>query len=218
MKIEADSKWIMIGDSITDAERSPDGESTPWDAQAGFGQGYVNLVNAHIQAAHPEKKIRIINRGVSGNTIRDLKARWKEDVIALQPDWLSVMIGINDVWRQHDTPLQAEGHVHIEEFEKTYVELLNEVRPHLTGLILASPYIIENNTDDMMRKQMDEYGAVVKKMAATFDAIHVDVQPAFDRFLETRHSSCLAWDRIHPDTTGHLLIAQQFLTAIELSS
>lgn len=209
-------KWVMIGDSITDAGRSESGEATPWEPQEGFGHGYVNLVNAHIQATHPEKNIRILNRGIGGNTIRDLKARWTDDVLALKPDWLSVMIGINDVWRQCDTPLQTEGHVYLEEFEQTYSEILAAARPNLKGLILASPYVIENNSADPMRMLMDQYGAVVKKLADTFDAIHVDVQPAFNRHLKTRSAFSLAWDRIHPNTTGHLIIANEFLKAIEL--
>ena len=216
MILAANTKWVMIGDSITDAGRSESGEATPWAPQEGFGHGYVNLVNAHIQAAHPEKNIRIINRGIDGNTIRDLKTRWADDVIALQPDWLSVMIGINDVWRQCDTPLQTEGQVDLDEFEQTYSELLSAIRPNLKGLILASPYCIEDNAADFMRAKMDRYGAVVKKLAEKFEAIHVDVQPAFNQHLETRHSASLAWDRIHPNTTGHLIIAQEFLTAIDL--
>lgn len=216
MILEKETKWVMIGDSITDAGRSESGEATPWAPQEGLGYGYVNLVNAHIQAANPEKNIRIMNRGVNGNTIRDLKARWETDVVALNPDWLSVMIGINDVWRQHDTPLQPEGHVSLEEFEKTYIELLAPIRPKLKGLILAAPYMIENLTSDPMRMMMDQYGAVVKKLAVKFDAIYVDVQPEFDHHLKFRHSGALAWDQIHPNTTGHLIIAQQFLNAIEL--
>src|SRR5690349_1984671 len=96
MIIQPDSKLVMIGDSITDCGRArPVGEG-PYE---GLGAGYVALVDGLINAASPELRIRVVNMGISGNTVRDLKARWKSDVLDLEPDWLSVMIGINDVWR-----------------------------------------------------------------------------------------------------------------------
>ncbi|MCG6198000.1 GDSL family lipase, partial [Anoxybacillus sp. LAT_38] len=72
-----------------------------------------------LQAVYPELGIRVVNKGISGNTVRDLKARWKEDVIAQKPDWVSIMIGINDVWRQYDLPLMKEKHVYLDEYETT---------------------------------------------------------------------------------------------------
>ena len=108
MLIHENSKLVMIGDSITDAGRNYNAGEGWQDA---FGYGYVNLVNGLLMTNYTEKKIRVVNKGVNGNTIRDLKARWKEDVLDLKPDWLSIMIGINDVWRHYDTPLIVENRV-----------------------------------------------------------------------------------------------------------
>jgi lysophospholipase L1-like esterase len=106
MKIEPGSKLVMIGDSITDAERArPVGEGL-FSAQ---GRGYVSMVDALLGAVYPRHAIRVVNMGVSGNTVRDLKARWQTDVLDLKPDWLSILIGDNDVWRQFDTPWQRSG-------------------------------------------------------------------------------------------------------------
>src|SRR5262245_43928843 len=111
MLIGAKEKLVMIGDSITDCGRArPFGEGL-FDA---IVKGYVGLVDALITAAYPELGIRVVNVGTSGNTVRDLKDRWDTDVIELKPDWLSIMIGTNDVWRQFDSPLIAESHVGIE--------------------------------------------------------------------------------------------------------
>ena len=214
MNIDPNSTFLMIGDSITDAGRSEGGEDTPWMPGKGLGSGYVSLVHAHIQAASPEKSIRVINRGCSGNKVTDLRDRWQADVLDYKPDYLSVMIGINDVWRQCDIPLQTDAHVQIEEYEAVYTQILEQVRPSLKGLLLAAPYIIEDNTSDGMRQLIDQYAAVVKKLAAKFDADYVDVQTAFDAHLKHRHSSSLAWDRIHPNTTGHLIIAQSVLAKL----
>src|SRR5688572_22437979 len=104
----------MIGDSITDAGRArPIGEG-----HGQLGGGYVAMVDALIGATYPERLIRVVNVGISGNTVRDLKNRWTTDVTDLKPDWLSVMIGTNDVWRQFDAPKFPEAAVHPEEYEK----------------------------------------------------------------------------------------------------
>jgi len=103
MKIENGSKLLFIGDSITDCGRArPVGEGLHWN---NLGNGYVSIVQAQILTKHPESRIIVINMGVGGDTVRHLKARWQTDVLDLKPDWLSIMIGINDVWRQFDNPL-----------------------------------------------------------------------------------------------------------------
>lgn len=207
---------MLVGDSLTQAGRAESGEPTPWRAQEGWGHGYVNLTGAHIEAIRPDLNIRLINRGVSGNTIRDLKDRWELDVLALQPDCLSVCIGVNDVWRQCDTPLQLERQVFPEEFIATYRELLARTRPQTKCLILIKPFLFDNNPEDSMRRLIADYGRMVEKLAGEFDASLVDPQPAIDSYLRYRHSSCIAWDRVHPDTTGHLLVARELLRTIGL--
>ena len=211
MLIQPGSKLVMIGDSITDCDRTrPVGEGV-FD---GLGKGYVNLVNSLLGACCPERRIRVINMGISGNTVRDLKARWQTDVIDQKPDWLSVMIGINDVWRQFDCPLQADWGVPLDEYERTLDELIASIRPALKGLVMMTPYFIEPNQQDAMRATMDRYGAVVRKIAVKYDAIFVDTQAAFDQLLLHMHPAAVAWDRVHPNTTGHMLLAKAFLEAV----
>ena len=145
----------MIGDSITDVGRArPIGEGRADDA---LGRGYVMMVDALLGAVYPERLIRVINMGVSGNTTRDLKARWQKDVLDLKPDWLSIMIGANDVWRQYDSPKQTEGHVLIDEYERNLSELVSSTKPLVKGLVLMTPYYIEPNRQDPMRATMDKY-------------------------------------------------------------
>lgn len=100
MLVQPNSKLVMIGDSVTDCGRMhPIGEG-PHPA---LGYGYVSFVDHLLLAAYPGHPIRIMNMGISGNTIRDLKGRWRRDVLNLAPDWLSICIGINDVWRRFGT-------------------------------------------------------------------------------------------------------------------
>lgn len=212
MKIGKSEKLVMIGDSITDCGRTKPVAEGLFDP---LGRGYVTMVEALLGAAYPELGIRVVNMGTGGNQIRDLKARWQSDVLDLKPDWLSVYIGINDVWRQFDVPRQPEQHVGLAEYEATYDELLKQTRPKLKGLALITPHFIEPNRQDPMRVCMDRFGAVVRKLAKRHDAVLVDVQAAFDTVLEHVHPMSLAWDRIHPNQVGHMVIAKAFLQAVE---
>jgi len=213
MLIAPRSRFVLIGDSITDCGRArPVGEGL-FDP---YGTGYVHLLKSMILAAHPDRHVRVTNVGESGNTVRDLKARWERDVLALKPDWLSVMIGINDVWRQFDLPDYPERHVLPEEYEATLGDLLARTRPALKGLVLATPYFIESNRQDPMRVRMDAYGEVVKALARKHEAVLVDTQAAFDRVLAHMHPMELAWDRIHPSGTGHMVIARAFAEALKV--
>jgi len=211
VRIGANEKLVLIGDSITDCGRKqPVGEGR----DEAFGRGYVAQVNALLTSGYPELHIRVVNTGISGNTVRSLKARWQRDVLDLAPDWLSVMIGINDVWRQFDEPLQREAHVHIEEYEATLRELLAQTRPALKGLVLMTPFYLEPHRADPMRAAMDRYGQVVCRVAADQGAIFVDTQAAFDRVLGHIYPAALAWDRVHPNPVGHMVLARAFLGAV----
>lgn len=211
MKLAPHTKLVFIGDSITDCERArPVGEGL----FGAIGKSYVSIVEGLLTAIHPEHAIRMVNMGISGNTVLDLKARWKTDVIDLKPDWLSIMIGVNDVWRQFDLPRQKEIHVSPKVYEKTLQELVSKSSPKLKGLILMAPFYLEPNREDPMRKRMDQYGAIVKKVARKNKALFIDTQAVFDELLSHMHANAIAWDRVHPNTIGHAAIARAFLNAI----
>lgn len=195
---------VFVGDSITDAGRRS--QSQP------YGDGYVDLVRSFVTARHPELGLSWLNRGVSGDTVRDLRDRWTRDAIDANPDWLSVMIGINDVWRFFDG--SAEYAVPLDEFRTTLAHLL-ESAVAATGcrLILADPYLIEPDPLDPQRAMTEEYARAVGELAGECDAVHVPTQAAFDRVLATSSPTAWAEDRIHPNRPGHAVIAQAFLSA-----
>ncbi len=214
MYLQPDSKLLFIGDSITDCERKlPVGQGAFDQA---LGNGYVSLVDAALTAMYPDFAIRVINMGISGNTVRDLKARWQTDVLELQPDWLSIMIGINDVWHHFNHPWQVELLISVDEYAHTLDDLILQVRSRLQGLILMMPYVLEPNRGEPMRARMDRYGAVVAELAVQHDALLIDTQAVFDRVLQHLHPMQLAHDRIHLNLTGHMILAQALLRGIGL--
>jgi lysophospholipase L1-like esterase len=211
LRLAPKSKLVMIGDSITDAGRDrPVGEGRG-DA---LGNGYVMMVNALVGATRPDLGIRIVNMGISGNTVRDLAERWQTDVFDLEPDYVSVMIGANDVWRQFDAPLRTELHVLIDEYERTYDQLIATTRPRVKEMILITPFYLEPNRKDAMRATMDEYGEVVRRLAKKHGTPLVDSQAAFDEILEVVYPAAINWDRVHPDHVGSMVLARAFVNAI----
>ena len=211
MLFEKGQTVLFIGDSISDYERArPVGEglSNAW------GRSYVADAGALLGCMYPELGLRIVNMGISGNQVRDLEARWETDVMERKPDWVSVLIGINDVWRQFDCPYLPETHVLPEEFEATYARLIDRTLPHVKGMILMTPYFMEPNRLDPMRARMDEYGAIVRRLAERYGLCSVDLQAAWDALFVHMHPCNIAWDRIHPNQTGCMYIAKQFLGAV----
>lgn len=208
MIFQTGERVVFIGDSVTEyGHGKPVGEGL----FEGVGTGYVRVIENFLQVFYPECTIRISNTGISGNNILDLERRWQTDLLDLHPDWVSVCIGINDVWRQFDSPALSEQHVSPALYEKTYRTLIERTLPRVKGMILMTPYYIENQPEDAMRKRMDEYAEITRSLAAEYALRCVDLQRAFDHFLEFRHSSFLAWDRVHTNPAGCFLMGVEFL-------
>ena len=208
MIFESYDRIIFAGDSVTDmGSTNPVGEGL-FD---NVGRGYVRVLESMFAAYYPEVFLRITNSGISGNTSRSLLERYDRDVVELKPDWVSICIGINDVWRQFDSPAILSGHVLPEEYEANVEEMILRVKDNVKGVFILSPYIIESNKEDMMRKRMDEYVAICKKLAEKYNCIFVDFQKMYEDYCKIRHSSYIAWDRIHPNQVGATLMAREFL-------
>lgn len=211
MIFEKNDTLLFIGDSISDYDRArPVGEGL-FDA---WGKSYAANAAAWLCSAYPELHLRVINMGISGNQVRDLDRRWQSDVLDRKPDWVSVLIGINDVWRQFDCPQMPETHVPPEEFRAVYEKLILETLPRVKGMILMTPYFMEPNRTDPMRARMDEYGQIVRELAEKHGCVFVDLQSAWDELFTHMHPAAIAWDRIHPNQTGCMHIARQFLKAV----
>ncbi len=190
------SRILFQGDSITDGNR---GRSA--DPNHILGHGYVFITAARHGAAFPKAKLDFFNRGISGNTVRDLQKRWSKDTLELKPDILSVMVGVND--RSKNVPL--------DEYEKIYDELLTEARtanPKLK-LVLCAPFEKHDGpkaSDDILARQ-----AIVAKLATKHGAAFIDFQRVFDNAttVETPADYWI-WDRVHPTYRGHQLMADEW--------
>lgn len=208
MIFENYDKIVFAGDSVTDAESPAPMSEGLFDS---LGRGYVRVIENMLVACYPELNIRIVNSGLSGNTSRDLLSRYDRDVVDLKPDWVSICIGINDVWRQFDVPAMTDACVLPDEYEKNVETMILKVKDSVKGIFILSPYYMEPNREDMMRKRMDEYVAICKKLSEKHGCTFVDFQKMYEEFCKIRHSACIAWDRVHPNQMGATLMAKEFL-------
>lgn len=199
---------VFAGDSVTDmGSAQPVGEGL----HEAVGRSYVSVVENMLNTWYPELAFRITNSGISGNTSRDLLRRYHRDVVALKPQWVSICIGINDIWRQFDCPAFHDWQVFPDEYEANLEKMILAVNDTAKGIILMTPYYMEPNREDWVRKRTEDYISICKKLAEKYGCILVDLQAMFDRYFTHRHSCCIAWDRVHPNQTGATLIAREFL-------
>ena len=209
-------KILFQGDSITDCGRS---REVPTDV----GNGYPYLVRAHYGLERPGQ-FEIMNRGVSGNRSVDVYARIKADIINLKPDYLSILMGVNDVWHE----LAIGNGVATPKFEKIYTMLIEEVLEELPDvkLMILEPYALpgaatEGTLEDgrdkytVFRKETEEKAAACRRVAEKFGIPFVPLQAKLDEMQVSYGTESVSVDGVHPNVTGHLLIARAWMEAFE---
>ncbi|MCR2823022.1 SGNH/GDSL hydrolase family protein [Lederbergia panacisoli] len=196
------ARILFIGDSITEWGRNEDPE--------GIGYGYVRILHDYLVTTFPEKKLEIINKGIGGNRATDLKNRWEDDVLALNPDYVSVSIGINDVWRQLDNPDMEQ--VYPEQFEEILTGLLEKTNAQL---ILMEPTVIEEDVNSEGNQKLVPYVEIVRALAKKFNAILVPTHQDFIDYLKSGTAYKLTTDGVHMNSAGNMLMARSWLNACE---
>ncbi|MEJ5197522.1 MAG: SGNH/GDSL hydrolase family protein [Anaerolineae bacterium] len=203
--IEDNALVLFQGDSITDAGRN-------YADPADLGTGYAMLVAAWFSAAYPEKRVRFLNRGISGNRVRDLRQRWQRDCLDLRPTWVSILIGINDTWRRYDSgdPTSAEA------FERDYRAILTATRDRLAArLIICEPFLLPVPDDRIAwREDLDPKIAAVRRLAREFDALYIPLDGLFAAAATRREPAFWLPDGVHPTPAGHALTAQAWLRTV----
>jgi len=203
--IENNSTILFQGDSVTDCKRSREDDTI-------LGNGYPNMVAAWFSAMYPEKNVKFLNRGISGNRVRDLKERWREDCIEIKPDWVSILIGINDCWRRFDKndPTTAE------EFERDFRAILTQVRDELKAkVIICEPFVQPYPQDRLAwRADLDPKIQVARALAREFEAIYIPFDGLFAEMSMKKEPSFWAADGVHPTQAGHAFIAKTWLEAV----
>jgi len=204
---------LFQGDSITDAGRSRENNDDR-------GRGYPSLVAAKLGLEYPGE-YTFINRGISGNRIVDLYARIKIDFLNLKPDYLSILIGVNDVWHDiTDNPLLRNG-VDVAKFEKIYDMLLCEITTALpdTKIMIFEPYVMKGTATeaawDTFFSETKKRAYIAKKMAEKYNLPFITLQDKFEEESKTIPGTYWLPDGVHPSPYGHELIAREWIKAFE---
>ena len=211
-KIKKGATLLFQGDSITNMKWGRNQR----DRNRYLGHSYVYLIALRLHTDMPEAKLNFLNRGVSGNTVANLKARWKTDALDLKPDVLSILIGVNDVSRA----LRSKKDVNVDAFEAAYRSLLDQSRklnPDLK-VVFLEPFVLPvtrvKAAWDAWRSRIDRLRAIVAKLASEFGAVLLKTQEIFDDAARRVEPSHWIWDGVHPLPQGHELVARNWIETV----
>ena len=211
---------LFQGDSITDCGRIRDEKKinviTKLRKKSLLGSGYPALVAKELDG-----KYNFYNKGVSGDRILDVYARIIRDVIKINPDYMSLLVGVNDVWHGFDW----NNGTGIKRFEKVYnifIEELKEELPNMKIMILE-PFVLKGPATDNRPDQPDrfiqfdkavkEHAEITRKIAEKYDLKFVPLQKVLDDAASKVSPTELLSDGVHPTEKGHELIKQEWLKA-----
>ncbi|MGI9468751.1 MAG: SGNH/GDSL hydrolase family protein [Rubripirellula sp.] len=210
-QLKRGSRLVFQGDSITDMKWGRNEK----DRNHYLGHSYVYLVAARLGVDLPGQELQFFNRGMSGHKVLDLRKRWQKDSLDLKPDLISILVGVNDVGRN------LKG-VDVARWEEDYRFMLSESRdanPKLR-IVLLDPFVLpsgrlqEHAAYLAWRRQVDRLIPIVERLAAEFDAVHVQTQMMFDGAANKVSPEHWIWDGVHPLPQGHELIAREWIRRV----
>ena len=206
------SKLLFQGDSITDMKWGRNQK----DRNHYLGHSYVYLIASRLGVDMAAAKLAFFNRGISGNTVGDLKKRWQKDTLEIKPDILSILIGVNDI-------LRAKGKdIDIAKWEADYRFILDASRKQNPSLkiVLLNPFVLpsgrltDSDTFDLYRQQIARMIPVVTQLAKDYKATQIHTENIFDNAAKEVDPAHWIWDGVHPLPAGHELIARNWLAEV----
>lgn len=198
---------LFQGDSITDT-----GRDFNYDPNTGYG--YVTMTAGKIAVDYPGQ-FRFLNRGISGNRIVDVYARIKKDIINLKPDYLSILIGVNDVWHE----ISEHNGVSAEKFRMVYDLLIRELKEALPELkiLILEPFVLEGpatkHAIDTFTTEVAKRAAVCKELAEEHGLIFIPLQKKLEALAQATSNTYVLIDGVHPNIAGHELISRELYAA-----
>ena len=201
--------FVFQGDSITDAGRSRDNDDYR-------GNGYPTLVAGDLGYKYPGQ-YRFLNRGVSGDRVVDINSRIKRDIINLAPDYLSILIGINDVWHE----IGGRNGVNNDKFFRTYCGIIEEVKTMCPGItvFILEPFVLKaaatEGAWDIFRRETLMRAESAKRVAEKYGLVFVPLQAKFDALCGSAPANYWLADGVHPTAMGHAVIAEALEAAFE---
>ncbi|MFD0748535.1 GDSL-type esterase/lipase family protein [Mucilaginibacter calamicampi] len=211
--IEKGDIILFQGDSITDSGRNKT-NNTP-NLASPLGNGYALMAAGELLLKHPDKDLKIFNKGISGNKVYQLAERWDADALDIKPTVLSIHIGVNDFW--HTLTSGYKGT--IETYIADYKKLLDRTKAALPGvkLILCEPFAVMGvrSVDEKWYPTFNLFRQAARDMADQYNAPFVPYQAAFDKAIKQAPPIYWTGDGVHPSVAGAALMAQTWLEAVK---
>ncbi len=201
-------KLLFQGDSITDCNRERDDYYS-------LGTGYAHKVSHHVLSKIPTGEISFINRGISGNTTSDLLKRYETDLKQINPDIVSILIGINDTWRRYDRGENTST----EQFYEDYNQLLFKIKSDMpaTKIIIIEPFLLNTVTDYLVwREDLDPKIGAVRRLARTYADAYIALDGLIQQYIVGGIKDVdFAEDAVHPTDLGHEIIAKEYYKVLK---
>ncbi|MEU1126617.1 SGNH/GDSL hydrolase family protein [Streptomyces sp. NPDC005899] len=191
---------LFQGDSITEVGRLSEPDRP-------LGLGYARLAADLVRAARPDSGITFVNRGVGGDRVSDLRARWREDALDIRPDVVSVLVGVNDTWFRYRSGEVTSAR----SFEDDYRAILTQVREGSDAqLLLVEPFLIPVTAEQWAwREDLDPKIHAVRRLAGEFDAALLAADGLLNQAARSAGAAeRIAGDGVHPTPLGHRLLAE----------
>ena len=211
-KIFKDNSIVLFqGDSITDCGRDRNDESS-------LGTGYVKLIADKYNCFYPESNVKFINKGVSGDRVHNLIERYVDDFMDINPDFISIMVGINDVWRRYDSQDPST----VDSYRDHYEYLLKMIKTHMpdTGILIIDPFLVHTKPELLIwHEDLDPKIQAVRSLAQKYADFYLPLDGIFaSRCVKKYKNEDLAEDGVHPTPLGHSIIADEILKLLEIFS
>ena len=207
-------KILFYGDSITDCGRNRDDIGC-------LGKGYPMVIASKLVDKYP-MEYSFVNRGISGDRIVDLYQRQKKDLINHNPDYVSILIGINDVWHEAD----SKNGVSAKRFEDVYTMLIEDIKealPNVKIIIMEPFYLLGSATirdNDVARYEFFKTetslrATAARRVAEKFGLPFIELQNVLEKAAENTSNEYVLYDGVHPGIYGRTVIANEWIKCFE---
>lgn len=205
---------LFEGDSITDCHRDRNNPCC-------LGNGYATLVKAYLEEKYPDS-FSFRNCGIGGDRITEMYER-KDKIMQIKPDYLSVLIGINDVW--HRFAGWSAG-TSFEEFERIYDVYISEIVEKLpdTKIMIMEPFVLKGDATyaedkpcffEKFYEETRRNARIAYSVAQKYGLKFVELQEQLNEAAKGGKDLELVVEGVHPTAKGHEVIKQEWLKAFE---
>ena len=200
-------KIVFQGDSITDAGRDKRNFHD-------MGNGYPKYAAQHLREAYPDTEFEFINLGISGNRICQLFDRLYTDAIAFQPDLISILIGINDVWHRYGSGRIATTDAQL---ELNYRSILERIRKETNAkIVILCPFLLDCEDKTAIREDLKTVIPIVRRLAEEFADVYIPLNEYFEEALKTQpEPKHYSGDGVHPNSNGSAFIGKLYAEALK---